>query len=132
MSNILSWDLLKKAILVKIEWDSARPDGVGVGLKQPKSQNCVKAVIAFVCTTCKRQLLFALLQLITFVCTTAIENILNKTPIVSFVCLTAIANILKEQQLLYGLLQPLQLTSHYYSCWHLNAQWWLIATTHIN
>ena len=29
-----------------------------------KSQNCGKAAIAFVCTTCKRQLLFALLQLI--------------------------------------------------------------------
>ena len=25
-----------------------------------KSQNCVKAAIAFVCTTCKRQLLFEL------------------------------------------------------------------------
>ena len=49
-----------------------------------KSQNCVKAAIAFVCTTCKRQLLFALLQLITFVCTTAIENILSTTPIVNF------------------------------------------------
>ena len=52
-------------------------------LKQ-KSQNCVKAAIAFVCTTCKRQLLFALLQLITFVCTTAIDNILSTTPIVNF------------------------------------------------
>ena len=49
-----------------------------------KSQNCVKAAIAFVCTTCKRQLLFALLQQITFVCTTAIENILSTTPIVNF------------------------------------------------
>ena len=36
-----------------------------------KSQNWVKAAIAFVCTTCKRQLLFALLQNITFVCTFA-------------------------------------------------------------
>ena len=36
------------------------------------------------CTTCKRQLLFALLQLITFVCTTAIDNILSTTPIVNF------------------------------------------------
>ena len=43
----------------------------------------------------------------------------------TFVCLIAIAKIFMEQQLLYGLLQPLQLTSHYYSCWHLNAQWWL-------
>ena len=40
-----------------------------------KSQNCVKAVIAFVCTNCKRQLLFALLQQITNVCTSAIESI---------------------------------------------------------
>ena len=39
-----------------------------------KSQNCVKAAIAFVCTTCKRQLLFALLQKITFVCTIATDN----------------------------------------------------------
>ena len=52
--------------------------------KIQKSQNYVKAAIAFVCTTCKRQLLFALLQLITFVCTTAIENILSTTPIVNF------------------------------------------------
>ena len=36
-----------------------------------KSQNCVKSAIAFVCTTCKGQLLFALLQKITFVCTIA-------------------------------------------------------------
>ena len=52
-----------------------------------KLQNCVKAAIASMCTTCKGQLLFALLQLITFV------------------CLIAIANIFMEQQLLYGLLQ---------------------------
>ena len=52
--------------------------------KDEKSQNCVKAAIAFVCTTCKIQLLFALLQLITFVCTTAIENIFSTTPIVKF------------------------------------------------
>jgi len=49
-----------------------------------KSQNCVKAAIAFVCKTCKRQLLFALLQLIIFVCTIAIENILSTTIIVNF------------------------------------------------
>ena len=36
-----------------------------------KSQNCVEAAIAFVCTTCKRQLMFALLQLVTFVYTIA-------------------------------------------------------------
>ena len=52
--------------------------------KIKKSQNCVKAAIAFMCTTCRRQLLFALLQLITFVSTAAIENILNTTPIVNF------------------------------------------------
>ena len=52
--------------------------------KDEKSQNCVKAAIAFLCTTCKRQHLFALMQLITFVCTTAIENILSTTPIVDF------------------------------------------------
>ena len=45
--------------------------------KVKKSQNCVKAAIAFMCTTCKGQLLFALLQLITFVCTTAIDNYSN-------------------------------------------------------
>ena len=49
-----------------------------------KSQNCVKAVIAFVCTTCKRQLLLTLLQLITFIYITAIENILCTTPIGNF------------------------------------------------
>ena len=49
-----------------------------------KSLNCVEAAIAFVCTTCKRQLLFALSQLITFVCTTAIENISSTNPIVLF------------------------------------------------
>jgi len=49
-----------------------------------KSQNCVKAAIAFVCTICKRQLLFALLRLITFVCTSAIEHILCTTVIVNF------------------------------------------------
>ena len=49
-----------------------------------KSQNCVKAAIAFVCTTCKRQLLFALLQLITFACPSAIENILCNNVIVNF------------------------------------------------
>ena len=46
-------------------------------------KNC-NIAIAFVCTTGKRQLLFALLQLITFVCTTAIENILSTTPMVNF------------------------------------------------
>ena len=39
-----------------------------------KSQNCVKTAIAFVCTTCKRQLLFALVQKITFVCTITTDN----------------------------------------------------------
>ena len=53
-------------------------------VSQKKSQNCVKVAIAFVCTTCKRQLLFELKQLITFVCTTAIDNILSTTPIVNF------------------------------------------------
>ena len=55
-----------------------------VEICKKKSQNCVKAAIAFVCPTCKRQLFFALLQLITFVCTTAIENILSTTPKVNF------------------------------------------------
>ena len=36
------------------------------------------------CKTCKRQLLFTLLQLIVFVCTTAIENILSTTAFVNF------------------------------------------------
>ena len=35
--------------------------------QKEKSQNCIKAAIAFVCTGGKRQLLFAILQLITFV-----------------------------------------------------------------
>ena len=43
-----------------------------------------QAAIAFVCTICKRQLLFVPLQLITFVCTSAIENILRATVIVNF------------------------------------------------
>ena len=57
-----------------------------MALKEPfkKSQNCVKAAIAFVCTTCKRQLLSALLQWITFVCTSAIENIFCTTVIINF------------------------------------------------
>ena len=53
-------------------------------IRYQKSQNCVKAAIAFVCTTCKRQLLFALLQSITFVFTSAIENILCTTAIANF------------------------------------------------
>ena len=53
-------------------------------LQVKKSQNCVKAAIAFVCTTSKRQLLFALLQWITFVCTSAIENILCTAVIIKF------------------------------------------------
>ena len=68
------------------------------GLKDKKSQNCVKAAISFLCTTCKRQLLFALLQLITFVCTTAIDNILNTTPVVNF-CMPY-CNGFMEKQLL--------------------------------
>ena len=40
-----------------------------------KSQNCVKAAIAFVCKNCKWQLLYALLLLTTFVCTFTIDNI---------------------------------------------------------
>ena len=63
-------------IQYQIQWSSTQ--------YTKKSQNCVKAAIALVCTTCKRQLLFALLQLMTFVCTTAIENILNTTSIVNF------------------------------------------------
>ena len=43
-----------------------------------------KALIAFVCTTCKRQLLFALVPLIAFVCTSATANILCTTVIVNF------------------------------------------------
>ena len=87
------------------------------GLLRKKSQNCVKAAIAFVCTTCKRQLLFALLQLITFVWTNAIANILITTPIVNF-CMPYC-----NCQRFYGtttfvwLLQPLQ------GYWLLNAQW---------
>ena len=46
----------------------------GLSFRVKKSQNCVKAAIAFVCTTCKRQLLSALLQKITFVCTIATDN----------------------------------------------------------
>ena len=64
-----------------LEKDDNEVDGRN---NKEKSQNCVKAAIAFVCTTCKRQLLVALLQLITFVSTTAIDNILSTTPIVNF------------------------------------------------
>ena len=53
-------------------------------LDQKKSQNCVKAEIAFMCTPCKRQLLFALLQLITFVSTTVINNFLCTATIINF------------------------------------------------
>ena len=41
-----------------------------------QSQNCVKAEITCVCTTCKSQLLSALSQLIAFGCNTAIYNFL--------------------------------------------------------
>ena len=51
--------------------------------KMTKAQICAKFAIAFVCTTCKRQLLFALLQQITIVCTSAIENIFCTTVIVN-------------------------------------------------
>ena len=52
-----------------------------------------------------------------FLCTTTIENILTTTPIINFCMpIIAIPNGFIEQQLLYGLLQPLQLTSYYYSC----------------
>ena len=50
-----------------------------------KSQNCIEAAIAFVCTSCKRKLLFAILQLLTFVCITAFENFF-RTTIVHFFC----------------------------------------------
>ena len=50
-----------------------------------KSQNCVEAAIAFVCTSCKRQLLFAILQLITFVCITAFDNFFRTTIVHFFV-----------------------------------------------
>ena len=73
-----------------------------------KSQNCVQAAIAFVCTTYERQLLFALLQLITFVCTTAIDNILSTTPIVNFCMPYCNCQHFYRKKLLYGLLQPLQ------------------------
>ena len=55
-----------------------------MNVKRKKSQNCVKAAIAFVCTTSKEQLLFALLQLISFVCTFAIENVIYSTVTVNF------------------------------------------------
>ena len=56
----------------------------GAVSKVKKSLNCVKAAIAFVCATCKRQLLSALLHLITFICITAINNFLYTTSIVNF------------------------------------------------
>ena len=65
-----------------------------------KSQNYIKTAIAFVCTTFKRQLLFALLQLITFVCTTTIENILTLLLSLTFVCVIAIPYGFIEQELL--------------------------------
>ena len=56
-----------------------------------KSQKCVKAAIAFVWTTYKKQLLFAQLQLTTFDCTSAIENILCSNVTVIFECTSVIA-----------------------------------------
>ena len=98
-----------------------------------KLNNCVKVAIAFVCTTCKRQLLFALLQQITFVCPNAIENILSTTPIVNFCMHYCNCQHFMEQQLLYVLLlQPLQLTPHYYSYWLLNGDWQLFCTIAID
>ena len=61
--------------------------------KCQKSQNCVKAAIAFVCTTCERQLLFALFQLITFVCTFATKNILCTIVIIYF-CMHTLLQLL--------------------------------------
>ena len=58
-----------------------------------KSQNYVKAAIAFVCTTCERQLLFALFQLITFVCTFATKNILCTIVIIYF-CMHTLLQLL--------------------------------------
>ena len=61
-----------------------------------KSQNCVEAAIAFVFTSCKRQLLFAILQLITFVCITAFDNFYNQQiiTIFAFKCTMGIVNFL--------------------------------------
>ena len=55
-----------------------------LGLTGAEFGNLRRSVEAFVCTTCKRQLLLALLQLIVFVCTTAIDNFLCTTTIVNF------------------------------------------------
>ena len=65
------------------------------------------------------------LQETTFVCTTAIESTLRTTPTVNFCMPYCNCQHFWEKQHLYGLLQPLQSTSHYYSFWLLNAQWQL-------
>ena len=45
-------------------------------INKKKSQNCVKAAIAFVCTTCKIQLLFAIVQTKVIFCNSAIKSCL--------------------------------------------------------
>ena len=45
-----------------------------------------------------------------------LKTFLTLLQLLNFVCIIAITNVFMEQQILYGLLlQPLQLTSHYYS-----------------
>ena len=39
----------------------------------------------------------------------------NKLQLLTFGCLMAISDVFMEQQLLHGLLDPLQLTAHYHS-----------------
>ena len=94
-----------------------------------KSQNCVKAAIAFVCKTCKRRLLSALLQLITFVCLLQLNTFKALLQFSTFVCHIEISSILMEQQLLFGLLQLRTIT-----CCRpaLTMSVTLITTTHIN
>ena len=51
---------------------------------EEKSQNCVKAAIAFVCTNCKRQLLFALMQVELFFALLQFQNNVLTNAIVNF------------------------------------------------
>ena len=77
-------------------------------------------------TTWKRQPLFALLQVITFVCTTAIENILSTTPIVNFCMPYYNCQHFYKTTTFVRTIAAFTLTSKYYSYWLLNATFYAI------
>ena len=75
-----------------------------------KSQTCVEAAIAFVCISCNWQLLFAQLQLTTFVWTTAFDNFCSALlQLSTFLCTMLFANVFFIEYCNWNLLyEPLQ------------------------